>query len=367
MTSKIEWTDRTWDPVEGCRRKSPGCDQCWAVQLIGTRFKHLPNYQGLVADGQFTGKVVLRHDRLNEPIGARTAARWFVCSRSDLFGAQVPDAYIAAVWCRAYWTSGLSAAEGRRVRRRRGGPVQTFQVLTKRERRLEAWTNGWADPAQRKGWISEAHQRGWCDSTDLDYADLMPAAMPNIWLGVSVESQEYADARIPALLRSPAAVRWVSAEPLLGPVDLDRWIWGDRCPDRQCDDSTWDHDCRLGEQRLHWVVVGGETARHRRSARSMHPDWARLLRDQCTAAGVGFFFKQWGDWAPIDQFDTVGYDDVAWTDNAAVTMWPDGRLAAGALGQFMDRSEVLWPVGKKAAGHMLDEAEWLEAPRGVAA
>lgn len=371
--SRIEWTDDTWDPVEGCRRKSPGCDHCWAVQLIGTRFAHIPSYANLVADGQFTGVVSLRHDRLRQPYGARTAKRWFVCSRSDLFGAQVPDAYIAAVWCQAYWTSQEVRGPGRARPGRLPRPVQTFQVLTKRERRMSLWTRGWTSAAQRKDWLAAAYLRGWCTQEDLDYAGLMPDVMPNIWLGVSIESQEYADARVAALLRSPAAVRWVSAEPLLGPVDLTRiaapsgqqpGMVYDALGRRYGVPGRWEADASAG---LDWVVVGGETARRRRQARPMHPDWARTLRDQCTSTGVGFFFKQWGDWAPSDQFDTAGWDDVAW-DDGGITMWPDGRIRGGCgHGSYPERAENLWPVGKRTAGHRLDEREWLEGPRGVTA
>lgn len=363
MTSAIEWTDRTWDPVEGCRRKSPGCDHCWAVQLIGTRFRTIPAYDGLVVDGQFTGKVTLRADRLNQPVGARTAARWFVCSRSDLFGSQVPDAYIAAIWCRAYWTS--TEVRGRMSRRLK--PVQTFQVLTKRERRMEQWVKGWTSRTTRKEWVRTALERGWCDHADVELAGLMPDVMPNIWLGVSVESQEYADQRVPALCRTPAAVRWVSAEPLLGPVDLSRWLtprpaWGPEYvePTSPAGLAVQDLVTRPG---IDWVVAGGETAPRARAARPMHPDWARALRDQAQAAGVGYFFKQWGAWAPPDQFDTVGYDDVEWDQNAAITMWPDGRIVAGVRGEFRDGSEHLWPAGKRYTGHRLDDVEHLDGPR----
>lgn len=345
MPSKIEWTDEVWNPTTGCDRVSRGCDNCYALTMA-KRLKAMgqAKYQ-TDGDPRTSGPgfgLAMHDDVLTLPLRWHKPRRVFVNSMSDLFHPKVTDDFLARVF------AVMIAA-----------PHHTFQLLTKRAPRMAALLAGeafWALVSIHLGRLWNAPP---------------PAPIRSvpgwIWLGVSVEDQEQANARIPALLRSPAAVRWVSAEPLLSPIDLDAWIWGNRCPDRQCDDSTWDHECRLGEQRLHWVVVGGETAGRARAARPMHPDWARTLRDQCGAAGVGFFFKQWGSWAPPDQFDSVGYDDVEWDQNAAVTMWPDGRLRGGVHGDFRDRGEVLWPAGKRHTGHRLDDVEWLEAPRGVAA
>lgn len=340
MLSDIDWCDHTITAgIYGCDPISKGCDLCWAARLASTRHRHLPKYAGLAADGKFNGTVRIVPEEADEPLRMRKPrGRIFVASKADLFHHLVPPEHVARLF------AAMIAA-----------PQHTYQLLTKRGPRMEKMlrsTAFWQLVSNRLGEL---------------WRTPPPAPLTvvprHIWVGVSVEDQKAAQRRIAPLVRTPALTRWVSVEPLIGPVDLDPWIWGDRCPDRQCGDSTWDHECRLGGQRLHWVVVGGETALRAGTARLMHPDWARTLRDQCTAAGVPFFFKQWGSWAPPDQFDSIGYDDVAWDQNAALTMWPDGRQRAGACGGFNDRSELLWPVGKRAAGHRLDDDTWQEFPR----
>ena len=215
MSTDIEWTDETWNPVTGCTKVSPGCDHCYA-ERVTERFH---------GKGAFE-RIVLHPDRLDKPLHWRKPRKVFVNSMSDLFHEQVPDTFIGLVW--------QVMAET---------PQHTFQILTKRHARMRSFLRQWPN-----------------------YEPL-----PNVWLGVSVEDQKWADIRVPALIQTPAAVRFLSCEPLLGPV-------------------------RIGYMSLlDWVIVGGESGP---GARPMHPDWARDLRDQCEAAGVPFLFKQWGGIRP---------------------------------------------------------------------
>lgn len=227
-SSKIEWTDATWNPVTGCDHVSAGCDNCYA-ERIATRFGR-----------PFIGAVECHPERLDLPLHWRKPRRVFVNSVSDLFHPDVPDQFIADVF-------DVMACHGPIAR-------HTFQVLTKRPQRMAALLNRWAD---EEGYVGA----------------------PNVWLGVSVENQRYADLRIPYLLATPAAVRFLSVEPLLNAVSLTGWLnggFGAVYP---------------GAPDLDWVIVGGESGR---GARPMDAAWARNLRDECVAAEVAFFFKQWG-------------------------------------------------------------------------
>lgn len=256
--STIEWTDATWNPVTGCEEVSPGCDHCYA-KTFAERFRGTPGHyfeQGF--------DVQLRPDKLLLPFRWRKPRKVFVNSMSDLFHKDVPDAYIAEVFSVMART-----------------PEHTYQVLTKRHGRMRSLLNR---PSFRD-----------------NLAVWGPWPLPNVWLGVSVEDQARADLRIPALLETPAAVRWISAEPLLGPVNLHavrglsgqyghqgahRGIGTADCPTER--HHHHDDRCRFP---LDWVVVGGESGR---GARPMHPAWARSLRDQCAEARVPFHFKQAG-------------------------------------------------------------------------
>lgn len=177
---------------------------------------------------------------------------------------------------------------------------------------------------------------------------------PNVWLGVSVENQQYADERIPHLLRTPAAVRWVSYEPALGPVDFTALGEGDQrglnaLTGEFChyDEDTGD-PCSHWDARIDWIVCGGESGP---GARPMHPDWARSVRDQCVAAGVPFFFKQWGEWHPLST--TGGMQEVPFGHYVL----PTGDSPGFGFSR----------VGKKAAGRVLDGREWNEMPKVRAA
>ena len=263
-TTHIEWTDATWNPVTGCTRVSPGCVNCyidWAppFRVEGRHFTDRDGNRSH-AIGATTG-VRLHPDRLDWPLRKRSwrGKRVFVCSLADLFHDDVPDEYIARVFAVMALT-----------------PEVTYQVLTKR-------------PARMRALLASGTFAGmvWRDVDDLSWP------LPNVWLGVTVEDQERAYLRIPILLDTPAVVRWLSCEPLLGPVNLPvcrclgvgSIAHGRNWPDTVCD------QCGGSGSQIDWVVVGGESGPN---ARPMHPDWARSLRDQCETAGVPFLFKQTG-------------------------------------------------------------------------
>lgn len=253
----IEWTDATWNPLVGCTKVSPGCDHCYAETLVN-RFAPSKGFP------ERFDKVVLRGPAfLGQPLRWRKPRRVFVNSLSDLFHTDVPDEFIALVFA--------VMAEA---------PHHTFQLLTKRHGRMRSLLS-------RPDWPLMVADAG-CQLPDWGVPLIADEhwsppqwPLPNVWLGVSVEDQKYADLRIPALLETPAAVRWISAEPLLGPVTF-RWAtWAPIVNANNLD----------GLRSLDWIVVGGESGP---GARPMHVDWARALRDQCAVAGVPFLFKQWG-------------------------------------------------------------------------
>lgn len=247
--SGIEWTDATWNPVSGCAKVSAGCKNCYA-ERDWARLGHLPTYMGRA----FTD-VACHPERLAQPLRWRRPRRIFVNSMSDLFHPAVPDEFIEQVFA----AMALS-------------PHHTFQILTKRPDRM--LRHPIFSHSGSCLWVGVRQQAETLFGID---PGAINKALSNVWLGVSVEDQAAADERIPLLLKTPAAVRWVSAEPLLGPVILWR-------------DWTLEHRAII-KPSLDWLVVGGESGP---KARSMDPAWARSLRDQCAAAGVPFHFKQWG-------------------------------------------------------------------------
>ena len=225
MPSAIEWTDETWNPVTGCTRVSPGCDNCYMFALY-------PRLKAMAVPGYESAPdhIQLLPERLEAPLSWKRPRRVFVNSMSDVFHPQVPFEFVHKM---------VRVME--EASRERG---HVFQVLTKRPGRAVAW------------WRS--------------YESEFPDGWPiNVWIGTSVESQKYAP-RLTVLSRIPAAVRFVSVEPLLEPVDLSKW---------------------LESGAVNWVIVGGESGPH---ARPMDVGWARDLRDQSTSAGVAFFLKQLG-------------------------------------------------------------------------
>ena len=320
--SKIEWCQDSWNPLRGCSRVSAGCQHCYA-ERVAARFSGpgMP-YEGLIhhATKGWNGKVQLVPEVLGQPWHWVKPRRIFVNSMSDLFHESVPFEYIAAV----FWVMSVTTRH-------------TYQVLTKRPARMLEFFRWVADydegcfqddrigdvagenPAiQALGWTPARGGRGGYDNCGPGWP------YQNIWLGVSVENQETADERIPLLLQCPAAVRWLSCEPLLGPIDLLETPAGDiMCRCSGCMEIT-------RSTRIDWVVAGGESGT---GARPMHPDWVRSLRDQCASAGVPYFFKQHGEYVSVSEVAGQGEH----------FKFPDGATVRRA--------------GKKLAGRLLDGVE----------
>ncbi len=332
--SKIEWTDATWSPITGCSVVSPGCTNCYAMKLAGTRLAHLPSRAGLTTDSKagpvWNGQVRLNEGWLTQPLRWKRPRRIFVCAHGDLFHESVPDE----------WIDGVFAVMAL-------APQHTFQVLTKRAARMREYL-GRHDTVHRIYDLA-------CDLVTVDlivnviliapgtderaapsgqriYLDAWP--LPNVWLGVSVEDQTRADERrdhLGPLARKYGWHTFVSYEPALGPVD---WI---------------------GWEFLGWLISGGESGP---GARPSHPDWHRAARDFCTAHGVPFFFKQWGNWAPWLDRDR---DDPDWRADYSRT-YAEGHgikwlNAAGGSRFHGERFHVMAAGKKSRNGRMLDGVE----------
>jgi protein gp37 len=318
-----------------CEHVSPGCEHCYAET---NNHRCLPgNGTGLPYDRRSRDLVEAFVDEkiLLEPLrwhagirdkgtGIRRPRRIFVENQSDLFGEWVSDGMIDRIFA----VMALC-------------PQQTFQVLTKRPQRMLEYLSA---PVIDDGF---GVRRTFADRITMIVGnefplglerELKPAAwpLPNVWLGVTVENQPAADERIPLVLRTPAAVRFISAEPLLGPLSIERFLyrtcrkWESDPPDPQACDGD-----KCPGRRIDQVICGGESGP---GARPMEAAWARSLRDQCAEARVPFFFKQWGEWGPN------------WLNDE------NGKVAGS---EWMDK------LGKKAAGRLLDDREWNEFPEGT--
>lgn len=295
-STTIEWTDATWNPIWGCSRVSKGCRNCYAEQIAGRFSGPGKPYEGLAhkvgKEWRWTGELRLAEQALKQPLYWRKPRRVFVNSMSDLFHEKVGAAWLDQIFA-------IMAL----------CPQHTFQVLTKRPARMHEYMNRLINQPCDVGSIVDDFGGNW---------EQVNTLLKNVWLGVSVEDQETAEERVPLLLQTPAAIRFISAEPLLGPIYLEDFY---------------------GE-RLNWVICGGESGRN---ARALDPFWARLLRDQCIAGDIPFFFKQWGSWKPL----LKGED-------------PPRPCPAGLY--HGDQNDLMAEVGKRRAGRMLDGKEWNEFP-----
>jgi protein gp37 len=288
---------------------------------------------------------MLHPDRLDQPLRWRKPRRVFVVSMGDLFHKDVPDKFIDRVFA----VMALS-------------PQHTFQVLTKRPARMAEYVQLMIGGRRHLGdALGEIGYEGFAGRLAIvrafgvkfgTIAEPPYRPFPNVWLGTSAENQQAADERIPTLLQTPAAVRFVSCEPLLGPVDLRPWLPFVMPPHDEIDEDPRvvgypPESAFRDADKLRWVICGGESGPN---ARPMHPDWARSLRDQCQRAGVPFLFKQWGEWLPVSQATLGRPGQVA-----------SVRSCLAGDGESAD-VDSWYRVGKKAAGRKLDGRTWDEHP-----
>ncbi|MGH3808678.1 MAG: DUF5131 family protein [Pseudonocardiaceae bacterium] len=335
--TKIEWTrgddgaaGATWNPVTGCTKVSAGCDHCYA-ETFAERWRSVPGHpfeQGF--------DVRLWPGRLGLPLRWRKPRRVFVNSMSDLFHDSVPTTFIAEVFAVMVLAH-----------------QHTFQVLTKRAGRAasllasnEFRRSVFEDIGRLAKWENQLSEM---TGKQVNFPTTWP--LPNLWLGVSVESQRWAEIRLSKLITTPATVRFASCEPLLGSLDIRPWLG----------------------RGLDWVIVGGESGA---KARPMHPEWACAVRDQCVEASVPFFFKQWGQYSPVGPvfgrdeklhegnnrplngsgcaLNLDGSQPVCWTSRDLLA---EGRPNAGSW--WMSRTS------KSRAGRELDGQTWDEFPSPV--
>ena len=341
-TSNIEWTDTTWNPVVGCSKVSPGCAHCYAetmaARLRGMALADIAagrdpgrkrHYIEAIDDkGRWTGKMIPAPEALADPLGWRKPRRVFVNSMSDLFHEDVPDEFIDrvfAVMYQAQW--------------------HTYQVLTKRAERMHRYMTapGRAVAIGTAAFklASEMSPEKTSILTNGDFVDDVQAGWPirQVWLGVSAEDQQRADERVPWLLKTPAAVRFVSAEPLLGAIDLDSGPRGG--PPRYLSVEVDHNEDRM----LDWIIVGGESGP---GARPCDIEWIRSIVGQCKAAGVACFVKQLGSkpkmllaacrearnagltdpsLEPLHQIDKKGGDPAEWPEDLRVREFPQEAAA----------------------------------------
>lgn len=273
VMSKIEWTEQTWNPIIGCNKLSSGCKNCYAEKMAKrlSEIQATEYYKNVVFRhplavnyGKWNGTTHFVESQLDKPLKRKRPTMYFVCSMGDMFHESVPFEWIDAIF------SIMSDCDN-----------HTYQILTKRPKR-----------------ISDFFQWKWKQCGKLNNDDFIPwYPKDNIWFGVTAENQEMANKRIPILLKIPVKIRFISVEPMLEEVDLtelglpsDKFGFINSLYGTAFNSKIGGHKTK---SKIDWVIYGGESGHN---ARPMHPDWVRSLRDQCKAANVPFFFKQWGKW-----------------------------------------------------------------------
>ncbi len=336
--SLIEWLQRpgtkpaTWNPIRAydkvsgkrgwfCIHAGEGCRYCWAEALNVRGGDTGGNGHAYIAQNLDKVRIELHEPTLLQPLKWRTPRTIFVCSTNDLFGHWVKEEWLNQIFAVASLCRG-----------------HTFIVVTKRPPLMRSFLSapGRAHKIDGAAWSILGTRVGSKVKHGGDWRASLP--LPNVWGLISVSTQPDADRDIPTLLSTPLAVRGISAEPLLGPIDLTEiktrtpeghaWMLDALTPDVAIED---------GAVSLDWVIVGGESGK---SARPMHPDWARKIIADCDAAGVAKFFKQWGRWLPMDQADDPLHEQCQ-----SVGVWP---------GQLYDHRNRAYDLGKKASGRKLD-------------
>lgn len=314
----IEWTGATWNAVTGCTAVSPGCRNCYAARLTATRLKSTPKYQGLAilndsGRGVFTGEVRCHEEALAQPFRMREPTRIFVNSMSDTFHEAVPEDFLDLMFV----TMALC-------------PQHTFQVLTKRPdraaaylgdrtRRLARWAYALGISIDRAGHRFTSYQEGAFIANEWAQGKRWP--LPNVWIGTSVEDQARADTRIIELANVPAAVRFLSCEPLLGPVDVFAEL-------RRLRDMDAEPKPGSGNKYLHWVIAGGESGP---KAGATDLAWIRGIVRDCKAAKVPVFVKQLGahpfytrddERVDMEPEDRKGGDMAEWPKDLRIREYP---------------------------------------------
>ncbi len=333
--TKIEWTDESWNCIRGCSRVSQGCVHCYAERQAARFDGPGQPYEGLLRvvgnQRQWNGKIMVVEKHMADPLRWQRPRMVFVNSMSDLFHENLDFRDLAAIY-------GIMALS----------PRHTFQILTKRPKRAAeffAWLGAMkghdmhtgesyiAPTNPLMGCIMQADRMLRNETKSVrktfmaNYQGSLSWPPKNVWLGVSVEDQLTADDRIPKLLELPAAVFFLSCEPLLGPINLAQARGLTAAPKTLT---------MLWPPLIDWVIVGGESGP---GARPMHPDWARSIREQCLDGGPAFFFKQWGAWSP------ERYEGTEIVDGGPGT-----------------HPYCMVRVGKKIAGRELDGRTWNEMP-----
>lgn len=345
--TKIEWADHTFNPWIGCTKVGPGCDNCYAEADFDKR-RHVVQW-GAGNPRKRTTVANWRNPIKWNAEAARLGVRYrvFCASLADVFDNEVPDS----------WRADLFALIG-------ATPHIDWLLVTKRIGNVSRM-------------VHEAAKTTLC--LNRPHSSSLPN---NVWLGATITNQEEADRDIPKLLATPAAVRFLSMEPLLGPVELNGhdyavaagltegidWLTGKTSQSSSIfggdampwlDRDIYDFPENADEPRINWVIVGGESGPN---ARPMHPEWARSIRDQCETAGVPFLFKQWGEWAPRSGALTGGGTDFSELDPSC-TRWPQvTRLGENGLDTRVcenctpdaGQDVYMQRVGKKLAGRVLD-------------
>jgi protein gp37 len=348
----IEWARHpvtglgaTWNIVTGCDIVSPGCTNCYAMKLAGTRLRNHPSRKGLTVQTKagpvWNGEVRFNEQWLTQPMAWKKPHGIFVAAHGDLFAEGVTDEQLDRIFA----VMALC-------------PQHVFYVLTKRPERMRDYIRMVDEepvPTTITRVANALHglpmfEDGWT------------WPLQNVWLGVSVEDQKRADERISVLLDTPAAVRFISAEPLLGPIDLTSLDDGLKDGTHLTFDALTGlahdgHDTIYGifgqpDPRIDWVIAGGESGS---SARPSHPDWFRWLRDDCAETGTAFFFKQWGVWTPGENVKRQGTLRCAsWFNDR----WDFSKQTQREAEEcHRDDEPDLYDVGKKEAGRLLDGVE----------
>lgn len=317
--TSIEWADSSWNPIRGqnarhtCARISPGCDNCYAATMTRRGFGGTAPIDYGVGETP-NDPARLDETALAQPLRWKTARKVFVCSMTDLFGTWVPDEWIDRIF------GVMAAAHG-----------HTFQVLTKRPSRMAAYLTALPERGVPVMVRTGVNGRGPLILERARHPEFVGWPLPNVWVGTSIETDAYVW-RANVLREIPAAVRWISAEPLLGGLPS------------------------LSLAGIDWLVAGGESGA---KARPSHPDWYRDLRDRCQASGTAFFMKQWGEWGP-DRPGGVAPGGLA---GRLKVFKPDGTPYSGRGHDWNEPGMTsMYRVGKHRSGRDLDGRTWDEFP-----